>query len=70
MIQFQAGTQTSGEMEGGDTNAIYGVMDSVGTAYIYMTNMIQTLLATGFLHKYILSFQPGRIWAFSYSPLA
>ena len=29
-------------MESGDTNPVYGVMDSVGTVYMYMTNMIQT----------------------------
>ena len=45
-IQFHASTQASSEMESGDTNPVYGVMDSVGTTYMYMTNMIQTSLAT------------------------
>ena len=45
-------TQAGGEMEGGDTNTIHGVMDGVGTAYMYMTNMIQTSLATGFLPEF------------------
>ena len=41
-IQFHASTQASSEMESGDTSTVYGVMDSVGTVYMYMTNMIQT----------------------------
>ena len=62
LIPFQARySQAGDEMEGGDTNTAYGVMDTM--------NMIQPSLATGILYTYILSFHPGRIWAFSYSPV-
>ena len=70
LIQFQAWySQAGDETEGGDTNTVYGVVDTMGTTYMYTMNMIQPSLATGILYTYIPSFHPGRIWAFSYSPV-
>ena len=70
LIPFQARySQAGDEMEGGDTNTVYGVMDTMGTTYMYTMNMIRPSLATGILYMYIPSFHPGRIWAFSYSPV-
>ena len=70
LIQFQARySQAGDEMEGGDTNTVYGGMDTMGTTYMYTMNTIKPSLATGILYTRILSFHQGRIWAFSYSPV-